>query len=251
MSLDLTTMDLVAFVKEVHERGAMGQPFERYFALQSGWDPKEFHRLYTAYIESTQVDLDDVGNDTTGAKGNPLEVVARYFLEQGGIARNVKPGGLNNKWTVDGIGETYPDRALCVLGPDIGPACGPQLYMEAKNHADVMGPADWAQHGSRMQRHACKFGVVVSTVGYAVGGGQGYAEQIYHDWLSPKVVHALLSIADLRSVDFDGELPWSVVKTATLRQVNQSFQRREVQQAYGREACAALALAEFQRLKAA
>lgn len=250
MSVDLSMTEVMEVAKAVHDLGAAGRPLEAYFAIYNGWKRDEFHRLYISYIESTQVDLATVGNDTTGAKGNPLEEVARYFLEKGGIARNVKPGGVRNKWTVDGIGETYPDRLSLLLDADASKKCGAQLYLEAKNHADVMGPDEWAQHGMRMRRHQCTLGIVISTAGFPMTHGKGYADEPYHDWLVG-VIHILLSVADLRKVDVDGELPWSVVRTAYLRLVNQGYETVDVQKEYSKKECIALAASESIRLKAA
>lgn len=247
MSPDFTLGDLEAVARTVHEIGAGNQPIEAFFALINGWIPEEFQNLYALYIASTQSDL-SLGNNTTHVKGDPLEEVSRYFLHRGGVVRNMKPGGLPAKWTVDGIGETYPDRVLSILGREAAKKCGPQLYMEAKNHQHPMKPEHWAQHRARMGAHGCTFGVAVSTAGFAIGRGLGFADDPFHEWLSGSI-HILLSVDDLRRAAA-GELPWSVIRTAFVRLTNQGYEQADVQRAYSEVVCTGLARSEYHRLQA-
>ena len=182
MTVEMTSDDLLWVAEKVYQIGGLKQPYEAAYAVLGGWDFLEFTSLYTAYIDSTQIDLHAAGNRTTEAKGDPLEHIARYFLEKGGISKNIKPGGIPGRWTLDGVGETYPDRLDKILGAGSANKCGPQLYMEAKNHAAAMGPELWAQHCSRMQRHGCTLSIVFSTGGYPMRAGMGYADELFHDW---------------------------------------------------------------------
>jgi len=246
----VTSEEMKEFARQLRADDAIDQPWEAYYAIRSGWDRKEFLRLYKIYIESTQVDLKSAGNNTTESKGNPLEDVARYFLEKGGVARDVKSGGMPGKWTVDGMGETYPDRLNCILGDGTALMCGPKMYMEAKNHNDAMSPEHWAQHCVRMSNHKCRFGVVFSTGGYKVGHGKGYADVIFHDFLRG-VLHILLSVADLQAVAMLKEFPWAVVRTAYIRTTDRGYETAEVQKKYTSETCLGLAKSEYARLHAA
>ncbi|MEZ4390994.1 MAG: hypothetical protein R3A48_07860 [Polyangiales bacterium] len=244
---EMTTDELMQIADWVSAKNAGLRAYEAIYASLSGWDSDEFLRLYAVFIDSTQVALSSNGNQTTNAKGNPLEVVSRYFLEKGGVARNMKPGGVPGKWTVDGIGETYPDRVDRILGAGMCATCGPQIYLEAKNHSDVLQAADWAQHNARMKNHGCRLGVVISTGGYAVRAGLGYADELYHDWIRG-FVHILLSVDDLRQVAIGGEFPWSIVKTAFIRVVNQEFEQPPTQLRYSKAECLKVAKAEYDRL---
>ncbi len=250
MNYEMTEADLMKVAEQVYRMGGMKQTYEATYAALSGWRFEEFDRLYGDYIASTQIDLKATGNNTTAAKGNPLEDVARYFLEKGGIATDVSAGGLPNRWTVDGIGETYPDRLDTFLGAGASKKCGAQLFMEAKNHDAVMSPEHWSQHCMRMGRHGCTFGIAFSTGGYAIGAGKGYAGDLYHDWLQ-HIVHILLSIIDLRRIAVDRDYPWAVLKTAYLRLTDQAYERPDIQKLYSTSACLALAGAEHARLSAA
>lgn len=249
MNNEVTLDDFDKIVERLHKIGGMAQPYESSYAVVSGWDPAEFARLYKIYIESTQADLRTTDNNTTKVKGDPLEDIARYFLEKGGIVRNLQPGGRPNRWQVDGIGETYPQRLDKILGRGLAEKCGPQAYMEAKNHNDPMGPEDWAQHCRRMQTHGCKFGISFSTGGYGFKAGQGYAGELYHEWLTG-TVHILFSVVDLRRVAVEQEFPWAVLKTAYLRQCNESYELTDIQNTYAKKACLELAKAEHLRLAA-
>lgn len=247
MTVDFPVAELMSIVRGFYEANSIGEVYEALFARVSGWKQSEFERLYAAYIESTQVDLTMSGNQTTELKGNPLERVARYFLEQGGIAKRVAPGGVNGRWTVDGIGETYPDRIQWFFNDDVAKNCGAKLYMEAKNKDEVMGPEDWAQHCMRMRNHCCSFGVAFSTSGFAIGGGLGFAEEIYNEFLRGRL-HLLLSVEDLKTV-VNGEYPWSILKRSFIRTSDEAYRRSEIQKQFAAATCRAIASAEYARLR--
>lgn len=247
MKEDPSLEEIDEIVERLYQRGGLSEPYEASFAVCSGWDPQVFRQLYTAYIDSIGVDLKKQGNRTTELKGAPLEAVARYFLERGGIAKNVLPGGIQEQWTVDGIGDTHMDRFRRILGVAACEKCGSKLYMEAKNHRASMGPEDWAQHGNRMRRHECKLGVVFSTGGYRLGRGQGYMREIFQDF-SLGTVHILFSVADLARVAKAEAYPWTVFKDAYRRVSDDTYELSEVQNAYSTQTCLQIAQSEHKRL---
>ncbi len=238
---------LMAIAARVHELGGMGAVYEATYAVLGGWDPAAYRQLYRAFITSTQANLPAAGNQTTAVKGDPLEDVARYFLERGGVARDVQKGGLSNRWTIDGKGEVFPDRIDRILGAGMAVVAGPNLYMEAKNHIAPMGPADWAQHCGRMSSHGCTFGVAFSAAGFGFGSGKGYAGDLFHDWLRGRI-HILITVEELRRVAVDGIFPWEVLRTAFLRQRDQGYEDAKVQKAISKKACLKTAADEHARL---
>jgi len=243
---DPTTAEFEAFTRYLMNSGRMDEPADAWAAKCAGWNQEEFEALYKVYIHSTQVIIKP-GDNTMKLKGRPLEALARYFIDQGGFARDIKEGGLVGEWQVDGVGSLRHGAVMEVCGSGAWEKFSPKVYIEAKNHASVMDGAEFGQHCSRMSDHSCRCGVTFSTAGYAVGSGLGYAHKIFHNFLT-HTLHLLLSITDLEPVATRKKYPLTVLRDAYLRTSEESYRLKSVQDTYSANVCIQFANAEFARL---
>jgi hypothetical protein len=245
---DPSMEEIEAIAELVMKIGGGLEPHEALMAQRSGWNPKEFKTLYEDYIRSTQVTIKP-GDDTTALKGIPLERVANYLLVRGGFASELKDGGLQQQWQVDGVGPVRTMGLQLVAGTN-ALRFGTKVYMEAKNHIEPMGGTDFGHHCSRMSDHECHCGVVVSTSGFAVTDGQGFANKIFHNFLRD-TLHLLLSVRDLRRVALGEAFPLTVLREAYVRTSDEQYQRSDVQSPYAKSRCLQDAKDEYDRIKAA
>lgn len=70
----------------------------------AGWDSDCYKTLLVKYVESTQLGISGDTKSATEVKGDPFEDVVRYFLEKGGVAREISSLSSNGKWQIDGGG---------------------------------------------------------------------------------------------------------------------------------------------------
>ena len=227
--------------------GHYGYEFEWYFAIRSGWDKVEFANIYRDYVGSTQVKIRK-GDNAAEVKGVPLEKLSMYFLERGGVARNIREISAHQKWQVDGQGPLNKTALIMCFGERICKKLGFQLYMEAKNHLNPVDNNEFSSHYRRMAEHGCNLGIFFSTSGYKITRGSGIAESIHHNFLLSRF-HLLLSFHSIHSAAVGEKAPLAILQDALCYAANDSFSKDvEVQGKYTKESCQRLATAEFKRL---
>ena len=228
--------------------GEEHMPFgcEWLFALTAGWDKVEFEEIYSDYVWSTQLNLVQ-GDDATRLKGDPLEELARYFLERGGVVTRIRELSSPARWQVDGQGSlniTATKETWGKTAQDLGF----QLYLETKNHSDPARGDEFSEHFRRMMNHDCRTGVFVSTSGFRVGRGLGIAESIRENYLTG-IVHLLLSFPLLRQVRVDRMPPLAILRDVLCFAANNSYaDDKLVQQLYSAEYCQTCVEQEFEEL---
>jgi hypothetical protein len=216
-------------------------------AIKCGWDSVEFERHYSVYVESTQIKIGPE-DDATKLKGVPLEMLARYFLEKGGLAKEIKEITAHSKWQIDGYGPVNRMAIQLCWGEEKCVQIGMQVYMEAKNHVDPVTNEEFSVHFRRMEEHQCNLGVIVSTSGYYIGKGQGIAESIYHNSAAKKF-HILLTFQSMMQVVLEDKPPMAILGEVLVYALNNSYtHEKQVQKAYLAEACHRAAEKEYQRL---
>jgi hypothetical protein len=217
------------------------------FAIGAGWDREQFKTLYSAYVKSTQIVLKP-GDNPTELKGRPLERIAHYLLEQGGVVFSIKEMTEPQKWQVDGQGPLNKTALRMCWGEDLCQQIGFQLYMEAKNHSDPVTNDEFARHFQRMEEHECNFGVLVSTSGYRMARGQGIAESIHRNYWR-KRFHLLLVFQSIQAVAMEKKAPLVILQEALCYAVNNSYANdSDIQRAYSPAVCHAVAKAEYEKL---
>jgi hypothetical protein len=217
------------------------------YAVTSGWDDTEFEDLYREYVRSTQIKIGQ-GDDATELKARPLERIARYFLEKGGVTTEIREISEPGKWQVDGQGPINTTAIRETWGVNICQRLGFQLYMEAKNHRDPATNEDFSVHFRRMEEHDCQLGIFISTSGYRIGHGKGIADSIRENYLMGKF-HLLLTFYSLREVVISHKPPLVILKETLCYAVNKSFSTdRKVQKLYTKDYCHKIAEEEYQRL---
>lgn len=251
MNPDVATLrDLEALVKEQLERatageGHVGNVMDHVLAAMCSWDPDAYRRLYKAFIESTQVEPDDI-TDTTNQKGRPLERLARYLVVQGGFAVKVDDITVPGVWQVDGAGPIAVAVVTQYFHGDFVRDFGSQVYIECKNHSGAMDQTDFNEHHSRMGRHGCNCGIAVSALGFVMGNGLGMARNIHPDFRG-RILHLLLAVCDLKDVA-DGAAPLTVLRASYHRAANDAYVQKPGWSRYTENACRNLARAEYLRL---
>ena len=220
---------------------------EWYFAIRSGWDNVEYERLYVEYVESTQRSLNPT-DDAIELKARPMERVARYFLEKGGVVRSINEISEPQRWQVDGQGPLNNTAIAICWGEEICRKCGFQLYMEAKNHSDPVTNEEFSVHFRRMEEHDCYVGVMVSTSGYRIWRGRGIAESLHRNYYRDRF-HLLLVFQSLQAVVVEGKAPLAILQEVLCFVVNNSYANDpEVQDMYSLTTCHEAARSEYQRL---
>ena len=224
-----------------------GYEAEWYFAICAGWDAVHFDNLYVDYVRSTQVKIRK-GDDVAALKGAPLERLARYFLQQGGVATNIRGISAWQRWQIDGQGLLNISAMIMCFGESISNKLGLQLYMEAKNHSEPVGIDEFSSHCHRMEEHKVTLGIFFSTSGYKITQGRGIAESIHHNYLL-SIYHLLLSFYSIHSVAVRGKAPLSVLRESLSYAANDSFSKdADVQEIYTKKTCNHLAMEEHNRL---
>ncbi|MFX1485031.1 MAG: hypothetical protein ACFFCP_17775 [Promethearchaeota archaeon] len=225
----------------------IGYAHEWIYAMQSGWDPIEFERLYIEYVNSTQIKLKK-GDNSTELKGRPLERISCYFLEKGGAVTEIQEIVKSGKWQVDGQGPLNKTALCDCWGNELCQKAGFQLYLETKNHLNAITNEEFSVHFRRMEEHNCNVGVFVSTSGYKIGRGQGIADSIHRNCWRDRF-HILLVLNSLRMVAVDGKAPLAVLTQALGYAINDRYANdRPIQGLYSETSCRELAKSEFQRL---
>ena len=216
-------------------------------AIGSAWDDKEFEKLYSEYVRSTQIVVKPE-EDATELKGRPLERITRYFLEKGGLITEIGEINEAKKWQVDGYGPVNRTSILDCWGQEKLQQIGIQVYMEAKNHSNPVEKEEFSDHYRRMDEHHCNLGVMISTSGYKIGGGKGIAESIYINSVRNKF-HILLVFQSLRDVIVDNKPPMTILTKALMNACNNSYVNDiDVQTSYSKKECQLAASAEYARL---
>lgn len=213
------------------------------FATISGWDKVEYEALYRIYVESTADGAD------TDEKGRALENLARYFLEKGGFARNVREISSYQKWQVDGQGNLNKEVLLIRWGRDLCEAIGFQLYLECKNHTEAMTNEEFSLHAHRMEDHGCNVGVAASTSGYSIGRGAGIAETVHRNTWKNRY-HLLLVFESLKLVAVDEVPPLDVLTDVLGYATNDEYENnKELQKRYSQACCHELMAGEQRRIQ--
>jgi hypothetical protein len=216
-------------------------------AISAGWEDEEFEKLYREYVRSTQIKLKPK-DDANKLKGRPLEKLARYFLEKGGLITEIGEINEIGRWQVDGYGPVNRTSVLYCWSEEKLLKIGPQVYMEAKNHSSPVEKHEFSDHYRRMDEHHCNLGVMISTSGYKVGRGRGIAESIYINSLTNKF-HILLVFQSMRDVILRKKPPMAILTKALLYAFNNSYVNdRDVQESYSKKECQLAVLAEYARL---
>lgn len=146
-SSEATAEEFIEYVKKFPESGGFKHKTERAFAIKSGWDDNEYSYLYRKYVRSTQKEV-TVNSQTTTEKGDALEVLARYFLKNGGFVKNIRDINAIGKWQVDGQGIINKSIMVTFWGEEINNKIGFQVYLECKNHLESMKKNDF--HDSKV-----------------------------------------------------------------------------------------------------
>ncbi|MBN2267222.1 MAG: hypothetical protein JW725_02670 [Candidatus Babeliaceae bacterium] len=242
-----TIDEFVEFVRQNWNEKFSSYGQEWSYAISSGWDDVEFERLYNEYVQSTQIELKPE-DDATELKGRPLEKIAHYFLEKGGVVKSIKEISDHQKWQVDGQGPLNTTALVNCWGEEIFKKLGIQLYMEAKNHSDPVTNEEFSVHFRRMEEHDCYLGVLISTSGYKIGRGLGIAESIHrHYWRNR--FHLLLVFQSISAVKTEGKAPLAVLAEALCHALNNRYVNdADVQKFYSQEACHKAARSEFERI---
>ncbi len=216
-------------------------------AIGSGWDQKQYMSLYADYVKSTQINLGPT-DSATELKGKPLEKLVRYFLEKGGLARNIREICEHQRWQVDGQGLLLTENILFTFGEKLCEKMGFQLFVEAKNHTEPMTNEEFARHYQRMTDHECNVGVIASTSGYRIARGRGIARKIYHDYLRD-IFHLLLTFHAFYEVLSDDKAPLDILREALAHTTNESYESdKELQEKCSPKSCHALAKSEYERI---
>ncbi len=216
-------------------------------AIGSGWENEKFEELYREYVKSTQIVLGP-NDDATELRGRPLEKVARYFLEKGGLITEIGEITETAKWQVDGYGPANRASIDCCWGKEKSEQIGPQVYMEAKNHSSPVDGGEFSHHYRRMDEHHCNLGVMISTSGYKIGRGKGIAQSIYINSARNKF-HILLAFQSLRDVILNNKPPMAILTTALMYAFNNSYVNDgSVQAEYSKRECQQAASDEYARL---
>ncbi len=220
---------------------------EWFEATNWGWDSIEFENLYRIYIRSTQIVLKE-GDDRTKLKGEPLEKLSRYFLEKGGVARDIVEIREHGRWQVDGQGTLNKSAIRKSWGTKISEDCGFQLYLEAKNHSDPVDKSEFAEHCLRMTDHGCNLGVIVSTSGFKIGRGLGIANLPYIHFLQNKF-QFLLVLGSFKRVVHERVAPLALLQEVLSYAANNSYENdTRIQSFYREDDCKALGKKEFERI---
>jgi len=216
-------------------------------AFDWGWDSVTFQELYKNYVWSTQIILKKE-DDPTKLKGVPLEKLSRYFLEKGGVARNIVEIIEHGRWQVDGQGSLNKSAIRRCWGSPISEDCGFQLYLECKNHSEPVENTEFALHEMRMNNHGCNLGVMISTSGFRVGRGLGIANVPYLNFLQKKF-HLLLVFGSFKRVIDERIPPLALLQEVLGYAANNSYvNEKRIQDFYTEHECTSLARNEYARL---
>ncbi len=217
-------------------------------AILFGWDHDEFIRLYHDYVESTQATKEDnPGVSWLELKGRPLEYLATFFLKHGGIVHDLVEVNAPRRWQVDGQGLLYRQGLIDCFGRTEAEKFGPQLYMEAKNHSSTMSNGDYATHCLRMGEHRCNVGVIFSSSGYSIRGGDGIARSISTKTIQG-VFNILFTVDVFKRVIDEDKPPLFLIREAYDYAVNEKYENdSDLQARYSETHCHQVALDEYER----
>lgn len=232
---------------EIFKRLEKKQKFtaEWYFAINSGWDDKEFEKLYLEYLESTQIKIKPT-DDKTKLKGVPLEKLSHYFLKEGGVVTDIREINDYGRWQVDAQGTLNTSSMLSCFGKNRY-EFGTQLYLEAKNHSVEMTSDSFSQHFRRMGDHSCFLGIGLSTCGFKVARGQGIANSVYINSIKG-MYHILLSFHSICSMINEKKPPLLVIKEALNYTLNDLYSHdKEIQNLYSSNYNNRIAKEEYQK----
>lgn len=244
-----TVEEYSGFNRRVRERSeCLKYAIEWETAILFGWDDDEFYELYIAYLESTQVRLSEIpGASATEYRGRPLERVARFFLERGGVAFDIVELSSPGRWQIDGQGQLRKTSIVDSFGTSLAKKIGFQLYLECKNHSEPVSNTDYSRHCQRMGEHCCNFGVMFSTSGYSIGKGAGIAESIYFN-SARDIFHVLFTVDIFKKVIDDEKPPLFLVKEVFGYAVNERYRHdRGLQTRYSKANCHQIAEEEHGR----
>ncbi|MCP3941688.1 MAG: hypothetical protein GY710_09440 [Desulfobacteraceae bacterium] len=189
-----TAEEFIKYVSKFPQKHDIKHSMERAFAITAGWKDADYSYLYRKYILSTQREIGDKGQ-TGKEKGDALEELARYFLKHGGFTKDIRDINASGKWQVDGQGIINKSAMQPLWGEEINNKIGYQVYLECKNHSEPMKKNDFNDHCCKMDDHECNVGIVASTSGFKITGGNGIAERVHVNIFKNKF-YLLLSIRD-------------------------------------------------------
>lgn len=215
-------------------------------AILFGWDHDEFIRLYIDYVESTQATKKDKpGVSWLELKGRPLERLATFFLKYGGVVHDLKEVNAPKKWQVDGQGLIYRKGIIDCFGRSEAENFGTQLYMECKNHSSTMSNNDYATHCLRMGEHRCNIGVIFSSSGYSISGGDGIARSITNKTIQG-IFNILFTVDVFKRVINEDKPPLFLIREAYDYAVNEKYENdRVLQTRYSKAYCHQIATEEY------
>ncbi len=221
--------------------------FEWSIAVKAGWKKREFDKLYNSYVISCKKGILEK-QSAAKIKGDPLEDLARYYLQMGGIVHDISEINEKGVWQIDGQGTKNTTAILLCWGEELCAKIGAQLFMEAKNHKEPMKTEDFSHYYSKMTEHGCQTGVVFSTSGYSVGHGKGIAPKIYYHYLRG-YIHILMSFSSIYNTAVNDIPPLIVLRLAITYATNNSYVNdREIQFEYSKKYCHLLINNEFDRI---
>lgn len=226
---------------------------EREIAVLHGWSIREYEERYRQFVFASVGTAGLVGTNSN-SKGRTLEELARYLIERSGLAQgSVRDFSIKKKFQVDGHGSFNSANLGLVFGKA---ECGAHptstdFYFEGKNHSTVMTSPDFRAHRDRMRDAHVGCGICVSTAGYALSGGQGFCDVLYHDYIRQereKIVHLLVNFEALRDVAIERFPPIVIFRNAVEQIRSRYFEGTETQRRYGRVQSLQLLNAEYVRL---
>lgn len=217
-------------------------------AILFGWDHDEFIRLYIDYVKSTQATKEDnPGVSWLELKGRPLERLATFFLKHGGVVHDLEEVNAPRRWQVDGQGLIYRKGIIDCFGSTEAEKFGTQLYMECKNHSSTMSNGDYSTHCQRMNEHRCNIGVIFSSSGYSIGGGDGIARSITTKTIQG-IFNILFTVDVFKRVIDEDKPPLFLIREAYDYAVNEKFENDvNLQNRYSESHCHQVAAEEYER----
>lgn len=194
---------------------------EWHFAREAKWDQEEYIELYKKYIFTTQRTATSEENKTE-SKGNPFELLARYFLKHGGIVHDIKELKSGSRWQVDGHGTLNKSNLESAWCSEMMSKIGYQLYLECKNKIDPATKQEFNDHCIRMEDNDCYLGIMASTSGFKITRGRGIAERVYTNHFKNRY-NLLLTVRDFDLVIEKNMPPMKIITDALTRTTSDMY----------------------------